>query len=142
LAKSETVSQLQRLVSQLKSERQTHVAAIEEIDRTFTELGMGVTAAPASAAPAPRRGRPPKSASPVKTGGGSKRGRGRFPISGEESILNFVRQAGNPTTAEINVHWHGEGRKGKADNTITKLVQEKKLKRQKIKGERGSRFRV
>ncbi len=139
---------LKRLVSKLQSERETLVRQIEEIDATFTELGITASAPK-------RRGRKPGTKVAAKAGAktGAKRGpkpgkkrgrkkRGSFAVSGEDSVLNFIKSAKNPTTAQVNEHWTKEGRGGKADNTISKLVKANKLKRTNIKGERGSKYKV
>jgi hypothetical protein len=69
-----------------------------------------------------------------------RRKRGKFAISGEESIINFIRDHRNPSTSEITAHWRSEGRGGKADNALSRLVKIRRLKRQPIPGERGSRY--
>ena len=46
------------------------------------------------------------------------------------------------SAADVNKHWQGEGRGGKADNTLTKLVKDGKLKRHEVKGERGGRYSI
>ena len=148
MARSDRAGELKKLIAQLQSERQQHVEAIEEIDRTFSELGIDAEMAPrrrGPGRPAGRRGgRRTKAAKTGKkaTKAGRRRRRGRFARSGEDSVVSFVKSKGNPSTAEVNQHWKSEGRAGKADNTLTRLVQQKKLKRQKIKGERGSRYQA
>lgn len=72
---------------------------------------------------------------------GSKRGkRGSFGVSGEQFVLDFVKSAGSPNAKEVNAHWTGEGRAGKADNALSKLVKLGSLKRVNKPGERGSRY--
>jgi hypothetical protein len=63
-------------------------------------------------------------------------------MSGEQSILQFVAKSGakGASGADINNHWKSEGRSGGAYTPIGKLVSAKKLKRRKVKGERGSRY--
>jgi hypothetical protein len=51
-----------------------------------------------------------------------------------------VKSKSNPRGGEIETHWQGEGRGGRAINLISKLVKEKKLKRIPLKDERGSRY--
>ena len=46
------------------------------------------------------------------------------------------------TTDEINQQWKSEGRGGNADTTLSQLTKQKKLKREKIKGEKGSRYKA
>lgn len=83
----------------------------------------------------------PRAASPAAAKGARRktRVRGRFKRTGEESILALVGRRALPTSA-INAAWKKEGRAGKADATLGGLVKARKLKRTKIKGERGSRY--
>ena len=137
MATASATRQLERLVQQLKAERQAHVDAIAQIDATFEQFGI-------APAPRKRRGRPPgrrpgrpKGSATKKT---RRRKRGRFSQSGDDSVLAFVKGKGTATTRQINDHWAKEGRGGRADNTITRLFKARKLKRQNIKGARGSRY--
>lgn len=132
---------LTKLLKQMMAERQKHVDAIAEhsaqldaIDKLFREAGVGVAAAAGPARRGPR-------AAVARVAGGRKK-RGSFAVSGEESVLAFIKSAGTPSTAEVNAHWRTEGRGGKADNTLTKLVQAGKLKRVKSKDVRGSRYAI
>ena len=148
-----TVSELKRLIRELSTKRQEYVVAIAEIDETFASLGIKDTQAVSTGK---RRGRKPGSKNKTTATGakrgpkpgakrgpkpGSKRGRrGSFGISGEQSVLEFVKSAGKPNAKEVNAHWSGEGRSGKADNALSKLVKLGQLKRVKTDGERGSRY--
>ena len=157
MAKTAAATELLKLVKKLQDERADHVKAIEAIDLTFAQLGIqseGDVVAAAPAAPAKRRGRPAgktkkvaKAAKPAKTvkktkttKKTTKRSRKAFSVSGEESVLGFIKANANCTTAQVNDHWTTEGRAGKADNAIGKLVREGKVTRKKIKGERGSTY--
>jgi len=137
-----TADELLALVSRLQNERAEHVAKIESIDRTFSSLGIAVS--PISKArrvgrPAGRPvGRPVGSVNRKK----GKRTRGKFEVSGEQAVLDFVKQNKVVTTKQVNDFWVGQGRKGKADNALSKLSREGKLQRKNIKGERGSQYRV
>jgi hypothetical protein len=73
----------------------------------------------------------------------SKRSRRRprkFAISAEASVLAFVKLHKNPKTKDVKKHWADEGRGGTADNALSKLVKEKKLKRIPLQGEPGSKY--
>jgi hypothetical protein len=137
MPRTSSALELKKLIAQLQSERAQHVSAIATIDQTFSELGISVSSAPVRTV---RRGRPPGSKNKAKPAG--RRTRGKFAVTGDDSILSFIKGKGKATTAEVNDHWSGEGRKGKADNALTRLVKARKLKRSKIKGERGSRYEV
>lgn len=134
MASTATARELTSLVDKLRAERRKHEDAIAEIDRVFVDLGI------AEDGTGGRRGR--RKGAKAGTRKGGRRKRGSFKQTAEESILTYVKKAGKPTTAEVNKHWQAEGRGGKADNTLTKLVQAKKLKRVKDKNVRGSRYTV
>ncbi|MBL4701466.1 MAG: hypothetical protein JKX85_09430 [Phycisphaeraceae bacterium] len=170
MAKSAAATELLKLVKTLKNERADHVKAIEAIDRTFQELGIGSDAsapALASSGAPKRRGRPvgsksqkaakvkiakaPKAAKAAKTAKApkaaktskktaGKRSRGSFGVSGDASVLGFVKGNAKCTTAQVNAHWTKEGRAGKADNALGKLVREGKITRKNVKGQRGSTY--
>lgn len=126
-----------RRIQQLQEERQQHEEAISLIDQTLAGVGAvlgngsiarGAQSKPASAPAetAPRRGR--------------KRRRGKFEVTGEQSVLSFVKSERNPTSREIEEHWKSEGRGGPAAIMLSKLVKEDKLKRTPLEGQRGSRY--
>jgi hypothetical protein len=66
----------------------------------------------------------------------------KLPQTGEESVLTFVREHGNPSTAEINDHWRGEGRPGVANPTVARLLKRGALRRENDPTVRGSRYRI
>lgn len=144
MAKTTAATELLQLVKKLQAERDSHVKAIEAIDTTFQQLGINV--APVASTAKPRRGRPAGTgkekakiakASAKKTG---KRTRKTFAVSGDESVLGFVKANAGCTTVQVNEHWTKEGRSGKADNALGKLVKEGKITRKNIKGQRGSTY--
>lgn len=59
----------------------------------------------------------------------------------QEFILGLVQSSKGISSAQINQAWQKDGRPGKADNTLTLLVKAGRLKRTKIKGQRGSTYR-
>ena len=141
----------------LRDQADQQRAVGSEISRTLNQIsGMlaglvgGVSSQPPrSAPPAARRpGRPPKSASasasaPAASAAPRRRGRrSRFGTTGNESVLAFVREHGNPTSAELTAHWNSEGRGGKVENTLGPLVRAKKLKRSPNPNGRGSRYTI
>jgi hypothetical protein len=145
MAESDAASELIELVQKLQDERAGHVQAIDVIDLTFKQLGIEVQTSVPTAKP--RRGRPAGTgkkakatkANPKKT---SKRTRKTFAVSGDESVLAFVKASPDCTTAQVNEHWTKEGRSGKADNALGKLVKEGKITRKNIKGQRGSTYKA
>jgi hypothetical protein len=138
-----TPAALTSQIESLLSKREELQSAIEEIDATLERVGS-MLHIPG------RPGRPRGTTKTASNGrarvgrprGGRRRKRGSFAMSGDESILAFIRKAGSPTTKEVNQHWKSEGRGGSADNALTKLVKLKKLKRASVKGQRGSQYSV
>ena len=137
-----TTDRLVALISRLQAKRQDYLDAVAQIDATFEHFGI-------AAAPAKRRGRPRKMAKPgrmpktaVKPATKGKRVRRKFATSGLDSILAFVKAAGKKgaTTSEIVKHWKAEGRSGDGYTALGELTKAKKLKREKIEGEKGSRY--
>jgi hypothetical protein len=115
-------------------------AAREEGQRRIAEMKQVLLATPL-----PRVGRPqrPKAAAkPKAPAKAQRRARRKFKITGPESILAFVKNAGKQsvTTAEIVKHWKSEKRAGDGYNALGELVKAKKLKKEKIKGAKGSRY--
>jgi hypothetical protein len=133
-------------VDQLLEQRQQHLEAAEKLSATISEIERLL----GGAGGARRRGRPPGrpkldgpgADAPPPATRGRKRTRRRFEVSGEQSIIDFIKSNRNPTTQDIKKHWASEGRGGTADNALSKLYREKKIKRFPLEGRRGSRFAV
>lgn len=130
--KADSATALIQTITQMKTKRQRYVEEIAVIDKTFVRLGIPVDGPYATIAGAPGTGK--------KRGRPKGQRRHRFSMSGEESVLKFVKQSGKPNAADVNKKWRSEGRGGKADNALSKLVKTGRLKRVKVKGERGSRY--
>ena len=141
MARKDTADELARMIDELQQERQEHLNAIARIDDTFERFGIQ----PASNAPSPaatKRKAPTRKRAPSKKTTRRRR-RQTFDKTGEESVLDFVRQSNDPPNArEVNEHWNGEGRGGKADNTLSRLVKAGQLERVDVPGERGGRYRL
>ena len=67
--------------------------------------------------------------------------RGSYAQTAEQFILDLIAGKGC-ATSEITKAWQAGGRGGKADNTLSKLVASGKVKREKIKGQKGSIYSV
>jgi hypothetical protein len=133
--KQKAVTSLLRTLKQIERERKKRTADLEDsakvIIKHLTDLGhISINSGTASR----------KKGIAVKRAGKRKQVRRKFAVSGEQSILDFVKSKSNPIGKEIQKHWASEGRAGAAANLISKLVKAKKLKRTRLKGERGSRY--
>lgn len=129
MAKS-SIAKFVAIIAKLRKDRQKHLTALAEIDATLSQLGIAVE----PAAPAVRRGRPKGSGK--KAG---KRKRGTFSETAEQFILGLVKEK-SMTSAEINKAWKSADRAGLANNTLTKMVKAKALKRAAVEGERGGSY--
>jgi len=92
-------------------------------------LGIGEEA-PMGAAPA---GPKPQKA-------GKKPGKGQQ--TAVEFVLSLLKGRKSLSSAEINAAWKKAGRAGNADNTLSIMTKGKMVKRTKIKGARGSEYRL
>ena len=132
-------SDLVKTIKALQAERQRHVDAIAQIDATFKQYGI-------SAQPRRRRGRPKGSGGKKTAKKGrkkkvaKKKTRGSYKQTADQLILSMLKGSKTLTTADINTRWKQARRGGKPDNTLTKLVKDKKLKREKIEGAKGSKY--
>ena|ERR1700722_18135690 len=137
--KEQTVRRLLHTLKQIEQERKARTAELEEAAKVvlkhLADLGhVGTNTKTADT-----------QAKPMATIGKNRRKqrvRRKFTVSGEESVLSFVKEHKGATTQDIKKFWAGEGRGGTADNVLSKLVKEKKLKRTPLDGQRGSRYGV
>jgi DNA-binding transcriptional regulator YiaG len=70
------------------------------------------------------------------------RKRGDYSQTAEEFIASLVKSRKATTSTQINAAWKRDGRGGNANNTLSRMVAARKLKRTKLKGERGSKYAV
>ena len=153
----QATADLASIIATLKAVRQEHLDAIAEIDETFDQFGI-------SAEGTRRRGRPPKSKNgrrkkaaarkvakrkvakngrrkkSKKAVAKKKAGRRKFSKTAEQFILGLLAVGKTLTTGEINGKWRQGTRTGTADNTLSLLTKDGKLKREKIEGGQGSRY--
>ncbi|MDX1681746.1 MAG: hypothetical protein R3336_01375 [Phycisphaeraceae bacterium] len=132
--KNDVTKELEEAVKALQSRREELLNELNEIDETFKQFGIE----PDSVKKSTRGGKSKRGRKKKK----KRRGRGSYDKTAVETVLEFVKKEGSPTTAEINEYWKKQGRKGKADNTITKLVKEGKIDRKNRKGKRGSFYSI
>lgn len=145
--------ELEQLVKRLSAERKQHVDAIADIDATFTEVGIEPVERPT------RGGRKGRTKGAEKTSRAGKRtgkavtgkaaGRksaskakrpGRKRMTADQWVLGQLKDGKPKTSGEINAAWKKSGRPGDANNSLSKLVKEGKLKRANIEGARGSQY--
>lgn len=143
-------------IEQLLAERQRHADALSRIDETLFGVYTALEAvslnghAAREAEPEvlvptkKRRGRPPgvrkASTAPIAPKKG-RRTRGSYAVTGDDLILGFIRQRRSPTTKEVKAFWASEGRKGTADNVLSKLFKEGRVRRTPLgNGIKGSRY--
>jgi len=131
---TDTAAQLERLVQKLQEERQHHMEQIDEIDRTLSRLGIE----PGKAT----KRRTKKTKTAKKRGAPKGRGRRRYGKTAEQFILDLLKSGKEMTTADINAAWRKAGRPGDAATTLTKLSKDGKIKRENIKGARGSKYKL
>jgi hypothetical protein len=118
-------------IQRLMQDRARHAAAMAEIDGVLAKV---------MAALGPSEARDPAAVSKSTTS--STRRRGQFARTADESVREFIRQEGDPTTKEINQHWRAEGRRGHANVTILKLLRAGLIRRVVDSTVRGSRYVV
>ena len=151
MAKSSTAAALAKLVRQLQEQRQEHLDAVAEIEASFKELGISI--APAKRRrkkKSSKRGRPKASRKKVSKKRVTKKrvtkkraSKKRFKVTAGEFITVLLKKNKKMTTKQINGKWKQAGRGGRnADNTLSKMTEEKKILRKKIKGGKGSEYRL
>ena len=128
-------------VQQLLDERQQHEDAIQTINKTLAEISALLGSGPVAAKVGPKpAAKPSVAAAPTQSSVKRPRTRGKFAVTGEQSILAFIKQKRNPTTQQINANWKKEGRGGSADSLLGKLVKGKTLKRKPLGKRLGSEY--
>ena len=130
-------------IQQLLTTRQHHADAMTSIDATLEQIRDALHGIHINEIARRGPGRPRKAAAvhPGAVPARRRRGRrGTYATTAEEMILALVRKPGGATTRDIKAKWAAESRGGTADNALSKMVKDKKLKRTPLAGQRGSRF--
>ena len=136
------INDLQALIRKLQDQRKAHLDAIADIEAAFGSLGIK---------PPKRRRRPRGAKKPTarnKTGkkkvAKKVRRRKKFKTTANELVLATIKKAGakGATGAQISKAWRSAGRPGDAYNTLNELAKAKKIKRNPLKGKRGSLYKV
>jgi hypothetical protein len=125
-------------LNDLRAQRAAHVSALAEIDALFAQFGITETAPPR------KPGRPAASATSAITAAAPKKRkgkRGHFAQTADEFVLGLLKGK-SMMTSEVNAAWIEAGRGARADTTLSNLAKAKKLKKNKIKGHKGSTYTV
>ncbi len=126
------------MVSRLEADRRRHALAIAEIDRVLEQVGRVVGAVVGGGgAPVAEAGPRLELTFPGRVAAGK---RGRFSMTGEQSVLEFIRREGRPSTADVNAHWRREGRRGTANVILLRLLKMGMIAREADASVRGSRY--
>jgi len=127
---SQAVEDLASRIRNLQAERARHLQAIAEIDKVLGEIQQALTGVDPSDS---------------ISDGNTDRPRRRYQkleLTGEEAVLEFVKSRGNPSTAQVNAHWHAQGRPGVANPILARLLKRGLLIRENDPAVRGSRYRI
>ena len=134
-------SDLAEQIKRLEADRQRHAQAMAEIDQVLAQINDALAAVrsiPGMSHQEHARGYEERVSAEVF--GQPSRRRGRFNQTAIQSVLGFIRDRGNPSTAEINAHWRSEGRKGTVNVTLLKLLKDGLIRRVQDSSVRGSRY--
>ena len=133
-------SDLIEKIRRLQADRAEHAQAINEIDKVLSRVENALHALKAMTH---KKGHVEGEVGPDgESAPRPRRHYQKFELTGEESVLQFVRNGGNPTTAEINANWQAEGRTGVANPILARLLKRGQLEREQDPNVRGSRYRL
>ena len=132
-------AQFDRTIAQLITKRRTYTEGLAQIDAILAKYNIQIGNGSVSAA-GPARNRATTAKSPAAAPA-RRRGRRSFSQTADEFVLALLKDK-QMITGEINAAWKRAGRGGAADNTLGKLVKEKRIKRTPVKDGRGSSYAV
>ena len=133
-------SDLVEKIRRLQANREEHAQAINEIDKVLSRVENALQALKAMTTKSGTAAA--ESGAPVEPSQRPRRHYQKFELTGEESVIEFIRSGQNPTTAEINANWHAEGRTGVANPILARLLKRGQLEREQDPSVRGSRYRL
>ena len=120
-------------IKNLQKQRQELQREIDRIDAGFAQCGIGPAAAAAPQA---------RASDATSRSGRQRRTRGKFAKSATESLLEVIKAAGKKgvTSKELSKHWKNEGRAGEPYVALRQLAINKKVRKEDLKGRRGSQY--
>jgi hypothetical protein len=128
-----SASEIAELVQRLESVRQRHIEAIGAIDETLTRVRDALHQVNRHVADT--------TGDLVDVTVATSRPRnGRFSQTAIQSVLEFIKRTGTPSTSELSAHWRAEGRKGTVYVTILQLLKAGQIRRVADSSVRGSRY--
>jgi hypothetical protein len=127
-------------IRQLQADRLQHAQAIAQIDQVLQRVENALTTLKAMSGN--KSTAPGTVDHPTDPAERPRRQYQKFALTGEESVLEFIRRMGHPSTAEVNANWHAEGRTGVANPILARLLKQKKVERELDPAVRGSRYRL
>jgi hypothetical protein len=128
---------LDRLLSELVKKRQEHLEALSQIEGVFKKYGID-----------PSRSKGAATSAGITAGtsdvprGKARSKKRKFSQTADEFVLSLLLGGKSLTGSDLNAAWEAAGRAGRADNTLSLLVKNKKLKRTPLKEGRGSKYSV
>ncbi len=136
MPKYTSMKTLDKALSKLTKQWHEHRNGLAKIQAIFSKYGINPSkavppavqvqpeAAPATRAPSARKGKM----------------RPRLAVSGSNFVLDLLGSDKVMTTAQIAAEWSRASRPGKADQPLSKLVKDKKVKREPVKTGKGSKY--
>ena len=144
MPKALSLAGLSARIQQLVAERHRRADALAVVDLALEEIRSALGAISSASQV---RSAPVAAATAISTGVAApaskakkRRKRGKFATTGSEAILALVKEKGKPTVHEIYQLWASQGRGGRADQLLHRMVKDGQLKRTPIAGQRGSRY--
>jgi hypothetical protein len=132
------IASLDKALSDLLQRRQEHQAALAEIDAVIAKYGIN----PDKSLPAPSKAPIATPAKPTKPATKKPRAQKKYPETAEQFVLSLLKGGKGVIGREINQAWKDSGRNGNADNTLSTLFKNKKVKRTPVKTGRGNIYSV